>query len=202
MITTNQKNKRISEFPVDPIFLNRWSPRAMSGKVMTREELMPLFEAAKWAPSAYNVQPWRFLFALKNTVHWETFFNLLSEPNQLWTKNAAALVVIISKKTNDTGKENKTHSFDTGAAWENLALQASKLGFVAHGMSGFDYEKAKTQLQIPDDFQVEAMVAIGIPGEIENLPEKFQAAEKPNSRIPLSEIIFEGKFKPETEIYE
>ena len=190
------KNVRKAEYPVDDIFINRWSPRAMSGDAISREELMSLFEAARWAPSSYNNQPWRFLYALRNTPEWNLLFNLMGEFNQSWTKNAAALIVIVSKKNFDhNGQLSITHSFDTGAAWVSLALQGSMKGLVVHGMQGFDYEKAKSVLNIPDDHQVEAMAAVGKPGRKEDLPEAMRERETPSSRKSISEIVFEGKFK-------
>jgi nitroreductase len=186
---------RKPEYDVNQIFLDRWSSRAMSGEEISKDELMSLFEAAKWAPSSYNNQPWRFLYAMRNTANWELFFNLMVEGNQAWTKNAAALIVVISKKTFDNGKPSRTHSFDTGAAWQNLALQGSLKGLVVHGMQGFDYGKAKVVLNIPEDYKVEAMIAVGKPGRKETLPEKLQEREFPSNRKKLSEITLEGKFK-------
>ncbi len=196
MITNKEMKKyRKPEHKVNKIFINRWSPRAMSGEEITNEELMTLFEAAKWAPSSYNNQPWRFLFAKRNTENWDLFFNLLAEGNKLWAKNAAVLIVIISKTTFDyNNKPLKTHTFDSGAAWENLALQTSLKGLVAHGMEGFDWERAKKELNIPDDYKVEAMAAIGKPGKKEDLPEKIREGEVPSSRKKISEIASEGKF--------
>ena len=187
---------RKTEYDIDSIFSNRWSPRAMSGEEISKKELMCLFEAAKWAPSSYNNQPWRFLYAIKNTKNWDLFFNLLAEGNKAWVKNAAVLLVVIPKKTLDyNGKPSITHSFDAGAAWENLALQGSVMGLVVHGMQGFDYERARKELNIPDDCQVEAMAAIGKPGKKEDLPKEMQEREFPSDRKKISEIAFEGKFK-------
>ena len=191
---------RKSEYSVDEIFLKRWSPRAMSGEEISNDELMSLFEAARWAPSSFNNQPWRFLYARRNTNNWELFFNLLVEGNKTWVKNAAALIVIVSKKTFDhNGNPSKTHSFDTGAAWQNLALQGSLKGLVVHGMQGFDYDKAREVLNIPDGYEVEAMVAVGKPGRKEDLPERLQQREVPSDRKNLSDIAFEGMFKEEEE---
>ncbi len=186
---------RKSDYSIHPLILCRWSPRSMSEKEMSHEELLCLFEAARWAPSSYNNQPWRFLYAKRNTAHWDKFFNLMVPFNQSWAKNAACLVVIISKKTFDhNGKPCDTHSFDTGAAWMSLALEGTHKGYVVHGMQGFDYAKAKTVLNIPDDYQVEAMVAIGKPDSRERLPKDMQDNEVPSGRRPLSEIILEGGF--------
>ena len=189
------KNRK-SNHKINPIILNRWSPRSMSGEEITDEQLMALFEAARWAPSSYNNQPWRFIYAKRNTEHWNTIFNLMGEFNQSWTKNAAALIVIVSKNTFDhNNNPSITHSFDTGAAWENLALQAEDLELVSHGMQGFDYDKAKKDLAIPEGYSVEAMVAIGKKGRKEDLPKELQDKEMPSQRKPLNEVVMEGKFK-------
>lgn len=187
---------RKPEHEIDELFLDRWSPRAMSGEGFSEEELMSLFEAARWAPSSFNNQPWRILYARRDTEHWPTFLGLLVEGNRSWAKDAAALLLFISKETFDhNGETYPTHSFDTGAAWENLALQATLSGFVAHGMQGFDYERARAELSIPEGFRVEAMAAVGRPGDPSTLPERTRAREKPSDRKPLSEITFEGPFR-------
>lgn len=183
-------------YPIQPSLLNRWSPRAMSGEALTNDEIMPLFEAARWAPSSYNAQPWRFVYAQRDTAAWKTFFDLLVPFNQSWAKNAFVLVVVVAKTTFDyNGKPSVTHAFDTGAAWENLALEASARGLVAHGMEGFDYAAAKTKLNVPDDHVVLAMIAIGKPGKKEYLPVDLQEREESSDRRPLSEIVMEGGFK-------
>jgi nitroreductase len=187
---------RKADHAVDKLFLDRWSPRAMSGEEISEAELMVLFEAARWAPSSYNNQPCRILYARRGSQHWQMFFDLMVPQNQEWTNNAAALLVFVSKCTFDfNGKPYPTHSFDTGAAWENLALQGWLKGYVVHGMQGFDYEKAKTALKVPDGFRVEAMSAIGKPGKKEDLSEQNQKREAPSERKKLSEIICEGAFK-------
>jgi nitroreductase len=187
--------KRNAAYPIDSLFLDRWSPRAMSGEEIAEEELLTLFEAARWAPSSYNNQPWRILYARRNTIHWPPFFDLLVDFNKTWVKGAAALVVFISKTTFDhNGELSVTHSFDTGAAWENFALQATLKSLVVHGMQGFDYDRAKTALNIPHDFQVEAMAAIGKPGKKEDLPVGLQERETPNDRRKLAETIIEGPY--------
>ena len=188
---------RTSEYPIDQLFLDRWSPRAMSGEEISREELLRVFDAARWAPSSFNTQQWRALYARRGTQHWQTFFDLLVDANKAWAKNAAVLVVFISRKLFDHDNEpSVTHSYDCGAAWENFALQGFDQGLVVHGMQGFDYERARKELAIPDEFQVEAMAAVGKPGPKELLPEKLQARESPSDRRKLSESVFEGPFSP------
>ncbi len=186
---------RKPEHDIDRLFIGRWSPRAMSGEEIPTEQLMSLFEAARWAPSSYNNQPWRFFYARRGTEHWDMFFNLLVEQNRLWAKHAAALIVIVSKETFDyNNKPSRTHSFDTGAAWENLALQGSAMGLVVHGMQGFSYEQARTVLQLPEGYTVEAMAAVGRPGNREDLPPEQQEREFPSGRKSLPEIVREGKY--------
>jgi nitroreductase len=129
---------RHADFPIEPMLLDRWSPRAMSGESISPDELMRLFEAARWAPSSFNAQQWRALYAHRDTQHWELFLNLLGEGNKTWAKNAAVLVVFISRtKFEYNEKSSRTHSYDSGAAWENFALQGFQQNLVVHGMEGF-----------------------------------------------------------------
>jgi len=186
---------RTPEYPVDALFVDRWSPRAMSGEPMPMEELEVLFEAARWAPSAGNQQPWRILFGRRDTPQWPLFYELLNPGNRPWCLNAAALLVLTSRMVNDEGRSIATHAYDTGAAWENLALQGTLRGLVVHGMAGFNHELAREVLKIPSQYHVNAMAAVGRPGRVEDLSESLQAREKPSMRKPLSEIVFEGTFR-------
>ena len=180
---------------INPLFLNRWSPRAMSGEEISHDDLMGLFEAARWAPSSYNNQPWRFIYAKRNTDHWQRLFSLLVEGNKTWAKNAAVIVVVISRKNFEFNEKPAiTHQFDAGAAWENLALEATSRELVTHGMQGFDFDVARKALGIPESFDVMAMIAIGKLGQKENLPRDLQEREYPSNRKPLEEIVMEGKF--------
>ena len=167
----------------------------MSGEPIDVADLLVLFEAARWAPSSGNSQPWRFLFARRDTDAWPLFFELLSEGNKAWCRNAAALVVFVSKTTHDrTGRPLVTHSYDTGAAWLGFALQGWLNGLVVHGMAGFDYQRAADTLLVPSDFHVDAMAAVGRPGRVEDLPEVQRARESPSARRPIAESVFEGRF--------
>jgi nitroreductase len=167
----------------------------MSGEPLSEEEMLTLFEAARWAPSTYNEQEWRFLYARRDTPQWQTFFDLLVEGNQAWCKNAAILVLILAHKVFErNGKPNPVHLFDSGCAFENLALQGTAMGLVVHGMQGFDFDKARTALNVPDDYAVAAMFAAGKPGPLTNLPEPLREREKPSGRKPVREIIREGAF--------
>jgi nitroreductase len=186
---------RTPEYPIESIFLRRWSPRAMSGEPLARQDLMTLFEAARWAPSTYNEQEWRFLFALRDSEHWQTFFDLLVEANQVWCQRAAVLVVVVSHDVFErNGKPNPVHTFDTGAAFENLSLQGAVMDLVVHGMAGFDRDAAKKRLNVPGDYTFEAMIAIGKPGDPADLPTELQEREAPSGRKRVDQIICEGPF--------
>ncbi|WP_454916455.1 nitroreductase family protein [Xanthobacter sediminis] len=190
---------RQSEHKVDPIFLERWSPRAFTGEEIPQGELDSLFEAARWAPSSFNSQPWRFLYAKRGTSAFDTFLDLLVPYNQQWAKNAAVLIIVLSAKTfvrpgGTEVVEARSHTFDAGAAWANLALQASSLGWHAHGMGGFDAQKAREVLHVPDDYDLEIAVAVGRRGDKSLLPDHFHKGETPNGRRPVSETAFEGAF--------
>ncbi len=187
---------RKPDYEIAPLLLNRWSPRSMTGEALSDEELFPLFEAARWAPSSFNGQLWRFIVGRRqNADEFAKFLDLLVPGNRVWAQNAAVLIVVTSRTRFEyNNKPSITHAFDAGAAWENLALEASRRELVAHGMEGFDYAQAKVELSIPDDFDVHAMIAIGRRAPAENLPEKYRAMEHPNSRRPLREMVFEGAF--------
>lgn len=174
------------------MILHRWSRRAMSGEGINNEELMALFEAARWAPSSYNNQPWRFLYVKRETPQWKTLFDLLVDFNKGWCANAAVLALIYSCLTFEkTGKPSITHAFDTGAAWENICLEGTSRGLVVHGMQGFDYGKAKAL--IPKGHEVQAMFAVGKKGKAETLSPDLQTREVPSQRKKVSEFAFELK---------
>jgi nitroreductase len=186
---------RKADYPIDPLFLRRWSPRAMSDTLLSTDELMTLFEAARWAPSTYNEQEWRFLYACRDGEHWPTFLSLLVDANQVWCRQAAVLVVVLSHKVFErNGQPNPVHTFDSGAAFENLALQGALMGLVVHGMAGFDRDAARQKLNVPDDYDVEAMIALGKPGDPDRLPDSLKKREVPSGRRPISELIREGPF--------
>ena len=138
----NPREHRQADHPIETFFIDRWSPRAMSGEPVSESEMNSLFEAARWAPSTFNEQEWRFLFAHRQREHWQLLFNLLMEANQGWCKDAGALIVVLSHKVfGRNGKPNPVHTFDSGAAFENLALQGAAMGLVVHGMAGFHAAK-------------------------------------------------------------
>jgi nitroreductase len=166
---------------------------------MPAETLATILEAARWAPSGYNFQPWRFVYARKGTAHWERLLGMLNPFNQSWAKSASALIIVLSKTSEippgkDAESPNRTHSFDAGAAWGYMALQASLMGWQAHGMGGIEHDKIRTELQVPSGYHIEAGVAIGRQGDKSTLPEAMQARETPSGRRSLAEISAEGVF--------
>ncbi len=195
MIDPEVQKTRNTTFEINPVIVNRWSPRSFAPYEISDKNLFSLFESARWAPSSSNSQPWRFIYAKRKSENWDDFFNLLIDFNKQWCADASALVVVVSRKNFEhNGQPSITHQFDTGAAWENLAIQAVSQGLVTHAMAGFDYDKARKILQIPDDYEVMAMIAIGKRGPKEKLTPELQTRETPNTRKPLSEIVMEGKF--------
>lgn len=192
-------NPRVSEYPIDPQFTHRWSPRAFNSESIPEATLLSFVEAARWAPSAYNSQPWRFIYARRDTPNWERFLGLLNEFNRSWAQHAAALVIVIAKThfTPPGGSEEVPalwNTFDTGAAWGHFALQASLSGWHTHAMAGFDKEKTRTELHVPEGYEVLTAVMIGRLGDKSSLPEALQARETPSPRKPVKELAAEGKF--------
>jgi len=191
---------RTADHPIDPQFLERWSPRAFTGETISAADLLTILEAARWAPSSYNSQPWRFVYARRDTPHWAPLLSLLNEFNQSWAKTAGAIVILASSSTmlapgKDTPVPSHSHSLDAGSAWGYMALQATKLGWYAHGMAGFDLERSFSELGFPAGYRVEVAIAIGRKGEPSLLPEGLASREMPSPRKPLSELAFEGTFK-------
>ena len=195
------ETERAADHPIHPLFLARWSPRAFSGAPMTREELFTLLEAARWAASSYNLQPWRFIYALRSRSDWSRFLDLLAPTNRVWAEAASALVFFVSKTTllprgQDREAPAPTHVFDTGAAAASFSLQAVLTGWYVHGMVGFDHERAPAVLGLRPTFQANAVFAVGRPGRPANLPQALQDREFPSGRLPLQDLAFEGRMGP------
>jgi len=193
-LKSDAKKVRKSKYDISSMFLTRWSPRAMSGESLSKKELMPLFEAARWAPSSFNGQPWRFLVA-HSAKEKELFRSFLIDFNKEWCKNASALVIMLSRKNfSYNNKPNWHHSFDSGAAWMSCALEGAKRGLVVHGMAGFDKKKLIKKIGVPKEFEVNMMFAIGKFGNVKKLPENLAKAEKVSLRMKLSDVVKFGKF--------
>lgn len=188
----NVSTTRKPNFEVSPQFINRWSPRSFLEKEIPEDVLFSLFEAARWAPSASNTQPWRFIIA-RTKEDLEKFHSFIMPGNLVWCEKAPVLAVIASQKTTERGL-NSWHAFDSGTAWGHLALEANAKGLVTHAMGGFEKEKAREVLNVPDDIEIHAVIAIGYQGEKEVLPENLQEREQPSDRRSLKELLFEGAF--------
>jgi nitroreductase len=191
---------RRADHPIDPLFLDRWSPRAFDGSDVPDADLATMFEAARWAPSAFNSQPWHFLYAKRGDADWERFLALLIPWNQSWAHTASVLVYIVSDSLPFTDKKtgapapSTTHGFDAGAAWVSLALQATSMGYHAHGMSGIQYDVARAELGLPKRYVLNAACVIGRIGDPALLDEKLQAREHPSERKPQSAFVHLGSF--------
>ena len=190
----HEKHKRNPDHDIDLQFIDRWSPRAFSGKPVPEEVLFQLFEAARWAPSCYNEQPWRFLYA-RTEEDLAAFRELLLDSNREWAEKAPVLMFLVTKKHfTRNNKKNRYATFDAGAAWVSLALQARKLGLFTHAMAGIHRERVYEYFGIdPELFTVICAIAAGYYGNPEALPPKHRKNERPNSRKPIESSVFEGK---------
>ena len=191
------KNARTADHPIHAQFTGRFSPRGFTAKTLTEAELLPLFEAARWAPSASNNQPWRFAYGLRGDAAFGKIADGLVPFNRSWAEKAAALIVVASRSmVEKDGAEtpNAWAQFDAGTAWGYLALQAHHAGLVAHAMGGFDAGVLAKNLNLAEGYTLHCVVAVGEHGDIEKLPEVLQAREAPNDRLPLAKIVAHGKF--------
>ena len=194
---TTRPITRSPDHAIDPIFVERWSPRAFTGEAVPEAELMRMFEAARWSPSAYNSQPWRFLYALRDTPDWDKFLDLLVPGNRKWAKDTGALLFLVSNarmKVGDELKPSYSHSLDAGAASLAFALQANRQGWHVHGMTGFDQERAGPALNLPEHHRVEAAYAVGRATPWADLTEEQRAKEQPNPRRPITDFVLAGGF--------
>ncbi len=175
----------------------RWSPRSFEPTLLTEAEIESLFQAARWAPSASNRQPWRFVYATKEQpALFEKLVSLLVKENAIWAKDAPFIMVIFSRSVSEeTGKPQAGHLYDTGLAMGQLVLQATSLGLHVHQMAGFTAEKANDLLAVPMDFQPIAMAVVGHVADPNLLPEPLAQREKvKSSRKPLAELVHLGKW--------
>lgn len=187
--------ERVPDHEILPIFVDRWSPRAFDPRPIEKELLLSVFEAARWSPSSLNIQPWRFAYALRQDSCWGDYVSALMSSNQFWAKNASALIFVLSDTMMDYKGElrpSHSHSFDAGAAWMALALQAASLGLITHGMAGVDFDRARAIVKAPERFRMEAAIALGYPGRKSDLPEELQQRETPSARRPVEQSIFHG----------
>ena len=183
------------DIDIHPLIQKRWSPRSFSDKPVEKNKLLTLFEAARRAPSSFNEQPWRFIVATKDYPEdFKTLFECLTEGNRKWADNAAVLMLSVARMFFErNGKPNRHAFHDEGLATGNLLLQATALSLFVHQMAGFDHEKAREVLHIPEGFDPVAAMALGYVGDPSDLPEELEKRERsPSRRKEIPEIIFSG----------
>ena len=183
--------------PLHELIARRWSPRAFADRPVERQKLLSLFEAARWAPSSYNGQPWRFMVAMKeDPAEFQRMLSCLVEFNQGWAKAAPVLLIAVAaKKFEHDGKPNRHATHDVGMALENLAIQATASGLAVHFMAGFEIAKTRQTYGIPDDYEPITAAALGYPGDPATLPDDLREKELgPRKRKPIEEFVFSGKF--------
>ncbi|OCT14266.1 NADH dehydrogenase [Paenibacillus pectinilyticus] len=185
---------RQPEHEINPQFLERWSPRSFSDQEVAEDVLLSLFEAARWAPSGSNNQPWRFIVA-RTPEQLAKFHSFIMPLNRIWCEKAPVLTLVISNTKTPKGTNNPSHAFDTGAAWGYLALEANNQGLITHAMGGFERDQAREALNIPADYELHAVIAIGYRGPAEALPEALQEREVPSGRREVNEFIYAGQFE-------
>ncbi len=194
------KKKAITNEPINSLIAERWSPRAFApDKKVKRNDIISLCEAGRWAPSSFGDEPWRYLVWDKNhdKANWQKAFDCLVEWNQGWVKNAPVLLASFAAHTfKKNGKPNRHGEHDTGAASENICLQATALGLMAHQMGGYDAEKLKKEFNVPEEYTPMSMIAIGYQGEIEELDSQYQKDEKAERfRRPLGTTFFDSEWE-------
>ena len=179
------------------LITDRWSPVAFDDRTVDYDQIHLLFEAAKWAPSAMNAQPWRFIFATKEMSDFAVFLNLMSEANQLWAATAPLLVMPLAQViSTNKNRPNRLAFFETGMAVGNLLMQATALGLMVHQMSGYDVERAKETLVIPTRYEPMTIMAIGYKGDPSKLPEEVAARENiERTRMEISKFLVQGRCK-------
>jgi nitroreductase len=181
--------------PIHDLLRRRWSPRAYSERPVEPDKLRSLFEAARWAPSSNNEQPWHFIVGTKDdpSAH-DRLFHCLKEGNKKWAFRAPVLMLSVTRLNfEDDGTSNRHAWHDTGMAVFSLVVQATALGLIVHQMAGFDVEKARTDLKIPFGYEPVAMIAVGYPGDPAVLDERLRGREfSPRERKPMGEIVFAG----------
>lgn len=185
---------RVADHPIDPLFLRRWSPRAMSGEPVGEEALRSLLEAARWAPSAGNGQPWRFVFAHRDTPAFASLFETLEPGNQDWCRRAGALVLLAAQTVRPSGRPAPTAPLDCGLALMGFLLQATLDGLVAHPMAGYDKERIRAAAGLPVGVEPQVVIAVGKPGRVEELSEKDRERERPSGREPVAAWAREGRW--------
>ncbi|WP_338601378.1 nitroreductase family protein [Saccharopolyspora sp. SCSIO 74807] len=182
----------VTSVPLHPLLASRWSPRALDPAFQLAEaQFTALFEAARWAPSWGNTQPARYLAGRRGEPTFDRIHGTLSRGNRGWAASAAALAIGLAQTVADDGEPLPYAAYGLGLASENLVLQAVAEGLVAHQMAGFDREAARAEFAVPGDFEPMVAIAVGAPGNADELPDRLQQKEQaPRTRKPLAELVF------------
>lgn len=180
---------------INPLLANRWSPRAFSEKAISDDLILKLIEAARWSPSASNLQPWHFIIGKKQDETYQKIFETLVEFNQLWAIHAPILILSCGERTGKDGSENQSFKYDVGQAVAHLTIQAMSDGIFVHQMAGYSKEKAIKLFQIPNHFEPLTVIALGYMGDPLILPSRMQVSEKAERvRKPLADLISQNIF--------
>jgi nitroreductase len=189
------KEAQTNDNVIHPLLKDRWSPRAFEDRPVEKEKLMNILEAARWSPSASNIQPWVFFLGLKGDETYEKIFRTMVEFNRLWARFAPVLILNCGRLTNDEGVSNGTWQYDTGQSVAHLSLQAMAEGLYVHQMSGFDALKAAELFDLPEDVRAISLTALGYLGDPSMLHPRMQKSERaPRVRKELNTFVFAGKF--------
>jgi nitroreductase len=184
------------QYPIHDLLRRRWSPRAFDERPVEADKLLSLFEAARWAPSSNNAQPWRFILGVKEepALH-QRLFGCLTAGNQKWVQRAPVLILSLARLTFEDGTPNRHAYHDVGLAAGNLVLQATAVGLAAHQMAGYHVEKVRIDCAIPPDYDPVAVIAIGYPGDPAVLDDRLRQRElNPRVRRPIADMVFSGQW--------
>jgi len=194
MTTTDNKNSRVADASIEPMFTERWSSRSFTDESLSEDEIASLFEAARWAPSSGNAQPWLFVYATNGPKR-EQFNALLSDGNKAYAPSAPLMILVFARSVNDDGNKIRTAHFDTGAAWMSLALQANRMGLNTRGMGGIDLDAAYDVAGVPrDKFETICAIVVGHRGSDDDIPERMVKQNLANGRNPVSGAAFKDGY--------
>ena len=191
---TNFRNARVASDLLDRMFVERWSSKAFTDDRLSEQQIDVLFEAAHWAPSSSNRQPWLFVYATDGPDR-VRFNSVLNEGNTLWATRASMLVLVFARVVDEEGSSIRTAHFDTGAAWMSLALQANRMGLNTRAMGGIDLDAAYTAAGVPrEEFQTICAIAVGVPGTLDDIDPDIAKGNIANDRNQINEIAFPGSY--------
>jgi nitroreductase len=182
---------------IHELITRRWSPVAFDARPVEMDKVHLLFEAAKWAPSSRNAQPWRFIFATRDMPDYKVLLGLMDVPNQVWARTAPLLVLTLAQVISTyKNRPNRLAFYETGMAVSNLLLQATYMGLYVHQLSGYDYERTREELVIPTRYEPAAMMGIGYKGDRKQLPDEVAKWEdRERTRAEISKFLIAGRCK-------